>query len=105
LRTIERKRPWLSRQAEIPLNTIHGWTSKQVLPRADEAVRIARALGTTVEYLVDGKVSFETSADPEVESIVKAVQALPLEDRKQVTGYIDGLVLNRKAHKKAATGS
>lgn len=41
----------------ISLNTLRGWISKDVLPRADEAVRIAKALNTTVEYLVTGRQS------------------------------------------------
>lgn len=39
----------------ISLNTLRGWVSKDVLPRANEAVAIAKALHTTVEYLVTGE--------------------------------------------------
>lgn len=35
--------------------TISGWRTTNVLPRADDAVKIARALNTTVEYLVTGE--------------------------------------------------
>ncbi len=38
----------------IPLNTVRGWVSKDVLPRVDEGVKIAKYLGTTVEYLLSG---------------------------------------------------
>ena len=34
--------------------TISGWGSQKVPPRADDAVEIAKALHTTVEYLVSG---------------------------------------------------
>lgn len=35
--------------------TISGWRATNVLPRADDAVKIASALNTTVEYLVTGE--------------------------------------------------
>ena len=38
----------------ISLNTLRGWISKNILPRADEAVSIAKSLHTTVEYLITG---------------------------------------------------
>lgn len=47
----------LCNQTGISLNTLRGWISKNVLPRAEEAVAIASALGTTVEYLVTGKTT------------------------------------------------
>lgn len=34
--------------------TVSGWRSTGVLPRADDAVEIAKALNTSVEYLVSG---------------------------------------------------
>jgi hypothetical protein len=35
-------------------DSFNGWRRRNVLPRADEAVKIAKAMGTTVEELVDG---------------------------------------------------
>lgn len=45
----------LCKQTGISINTLRGWISKGVLPRTDEAVKIATALHTSVEYLVTGK--------------------------------------------------
>lgn len=42
------------------------------LPRADEAHRIAQALGTTVEYLVSG----ETPAKPDATEALKHLEAV-----------------------------
>ncbi len=40
----------------IGYRTIESWTStKKIMPRADSAVKIARALNTSVEYLVTGE--------------------------------------------------
>lgn len=44
-----------------------------VLPRADEAVAIAEALNTTVEYLVTGK---EPEIAPDVSEILDTIQKL-----------------------------
>ena len=36
-------------------DSYNGWKRRNVLPRADEAIKIAKAMGTTVEELVDGE--------------------------------------------------
>ena len=43
--------------------TVSGWRSQNVLPRADDAVLIAQALGTTVEELVTGKPAEDLPAE------------------------------------------
>ncbi|GHV67879.1 hypothetical protein AGMMS49928_05940 [Spirochaetia bacterium] len=48
------KQEWVAKQAGIRFGTFHGWISKDIFPRADEAVRIAAVLKTSVEYLVSG---------------------------------------------------
>ncbi len=45
---------WVAKKAGISFNTFQGWISKDIFPRANEAVRIADALDTSVEYLVRG---------------------------------------------------
>ena len=42
-------------------STLSSWRKKNIFPRADDALKIARAIDTTVDYLVDG-----TKADVEV---------------------------------------
>jgi transcriptional regulator with XRE-family HTH domain len=86
---------WVARQAGISLNTFKGWISKQIMPNADQAVAIAKALGTTVESLVGG--SGRVTADflisePQVQympgrirEIVNDLQVLP-DDQLQVVG-------------------
>jgi SOS-response transcriptional repressor LexA len=54
--------------AGISLNTFNGWISKGRLPRLDEALKISKALGTTVEYLVTGekgRVALLSDCEPE----------------------------------------
>ena len=45
---------WVSKKSQIKFGTFRGWITKNRLPNADQAVSIAQALDTTVEYLVTG---------------------------------------------------
>jgi hypothetical protein len=45
---------WVAKTTDIPFDTFRGWIAKDVMPKAHQAVAIARALGTTVELLVEG---------------------------------------------------
>jgi transcriptional regulator with XRE-family HTH domain len=45
---------WVAKKAGISFNTFQGWISKEIYPRVNEAVRIAAALNTSVEYLIRG---------------------------------------------------
>lgn len=47
---------WLAEKSGIPTSTLSD-AVKRGIARADNAVRIARALGTTVEFLIDGRDS------------------------------------------------
>lgn len=50
-----RKRPWLSAMTGIPISTLNNWFTRARMPGADQMVKIAHALGTTVEYLITGE--------------------------------------------------
>jgi transcriptional regulator with XRE-family HTH domain len=47
---------WVAMNSGISFNTFQGWISKGIFPRANEAIRIAVSLNTSVEYLVIGAV-------------------------------------------------
>lgn len=44
----------VANECEISFATFRGWTSKGIIPKADQAASIAKYLGTSVEYLVTG---------------------------------------------------
>ena len=44
----------LAERTEISVNTIRGWFSKDLVPDVFNAVKVAKALNTSVEYLVTG---------------------------------------------------
>ena len=46
---------WLAKKIDVPFGTLRKWLSRQTMPNADQAVAMAAALGTTVEYLVTGE--------------------------------------------------
>lgn len=45
----------LAERTEISVNTIRGWFSKDLVPDVFNAVKVAKVLNTTVEYLVTGE--------------------------------------------------
>jgi transcriptional regulator with XRE-family HTH domain len=53
---------WVAKKAGVSFNTFQGWISKGIFPRVNEAVRIAAALNTSVEYLVNDAVRDNTKA-------------------------------------------
>ena len=55
LRELDQKQEWLAIEADLNFRTMLGWMAKNIMPNADQTVAIARALQTTVEYLVTGE--------------------------------------------------
>ena len=63
-------------------------------PSADAAVRIARALGVTVEYLITGNELQEQNTFPllpDARVILKSIESLNKRDRKIVYGLVKSL--------------
>lgn len=59
-------------EINISINTLRGWVSKNVLPRADEAVKIAKFLDTSVEYLVTGNTN--SPAEKELKELKQTIK-------------------------------
>lgn len=62
IKKINTTQEWLSTKAGIKYMTFKGWVAKDVLPRVDDAVKLSKALGVSVEFLISGKdesTSFE----------------------------------------------
>ncbi|GHT77207.1 hypothetical protein FACS1894130_00780 [Spirochaetia bacterium] len=79
----------LAAKAEIPLRTLENYLSKDSsMPAADTAVRIAKALGVTVEYLVNGTESSPEkaflSANSSLCQLGQSLETLSEGDRKVV---------------------
>lgn len=61
LLTDDLNQAWLCRQIGVPSGTMSTWITRERLPKADLAVRIASALGVSVEFLVTGNEYREDS--------------------------------------------
>lgn len=46
---------WVAQKLGKPETTMSGWRKAKTIPRADDAIHLAEALGTTVEYLIAGE--------------------------------------------------
>jgi len=75
---------------------------RERIPTADVAVKIAKALGVSVEYLVTGEESQPDNSylKPEFRELIKDLKLLSKEDREMIHGIIQ-LYKNRQSHKKA----
>ena len=71
----------LAHKANISLRNIENYLRENAsIPSADKAVKIAQALGVTVEFLVTGKnLPIETASliDPEYQELIRHIKRLP----------------------------
>ena len=88
----------LAKTTGISRHTIDNYLNvRERIPTADVAVKIAQALGVSVEYLVTGE---ENSADknalgPEIRPLVQNFKLLSEEDRKMIISIMQ-LFKNRR---------
>ena len=76
---------------EISKSTLDNYlNTRKFMPSAEAAVKIARALGVTVEYLVTGEeiTPNRPSMGPEIKDLIVDFKQLSEEDRKLVKGII-----------------
>jgi transcriptional regulator with XRE-family HTH domain len=64
-----KRRTWLSKQTGIALSTINSWFSKNIFPKADDALKVAQALNTSLDYLMSGK-GMPAGNDPILQNII-----------------------------------
>ena len=81
------KQEWLAEKADVSLRTFENWVYRNIIPNAEEAQRIAAALGVTVEYLVTGDTP--EGIPPKTLSIARKVAALTLEDQEEVLAMVE----------------
>jgi len=100
----------LSRIVGRPKSTISNWINRDTEPSASEAVKIAKALGTTVESLIEGEKLLDPAdlyikKDPNLRSLVIKLglhpELVPRVDA-YLEGYMDSNGYNLEADKKEA---
>ena len=91
----------LAAAAGISKHTLDNYLNvRGYMPSADVAVKIARALGVSVEYLVTGEENRKdkSSLGPEIRSLVQNFKQLNENDRKMITSIMQ-LFKNRRNKK------
>jgi len=83
----------LSSKTGIPKPTLdHYLGARSSMPPADIAVKIAEALGVTVEYLVNGKDSrSERLLEPEARKLLTLYEILDVKDKQIVMTMIESM--------------
>jgi len=95
----------LAQKSMVPKGAIDSYLGKQAsMPPADTAVRIAAALGVTVEYLVNGQDNSRESntpffSSPQKRSLLRIFDELLPMDQKLTLDFVKLLQKNRDVHK------
>jgi transcriptional regulator with XRE-family HTH domain len=79
-------------QTDIKQSTLSTWRADKTYPRADDAVRIANALQTTVEYLVTGSDKALSPLDPSALEIALTAVKLSSEGQQTLLAVAKGLI-------------
>jgi transcriptional regulator with XRE-family HTH domain len=78
--------------AGIKQSTLSSWRTQKIYPRADDAVKIAETLQTTVEYLVTGSDKTLSPLDPAAVEIAVAANKLPDEAKHIALTVVQALL-------------
>ena len=70
--------------------TVSAWSARGTIPPADAALRIAKYLGVSVEWLITGHEPEEMSADER--RLLSMYRELDVRDREDVLGIVEGKV-------------
>ena len=71
----------LAAAIQISYNTLQSWITKDRLPDAEQAVKIARKLNKNVEYLVEGKkITVSGELKPNVQKLIPKLMNLSEEN-------------------------
>jgi transcriptional regulator with XRE-family HTH domain len=73
---------WLYRKTRIPKGTFSSWKNRKTIPRADEALLIAKALKVSVEYLLTGSEQHKEPSNLAVHEIAEAVPLFDSNDQE-----------------------
>lgn len=82
-------RKQLAIEADINPATVQAYWSKRRYPKAEDLVRIASLLNTTVEYLVTGSnPPVEASVSPTAQEVVRILDKMSPEEQIQVLAIV-----------------
>ena len=84
----------LSRFLEIRKSTVYSWWERDTIPAADTALKIARFLNVSLEYLITGEnpppktEKVKKINDSDISEIVELLELLPDEEKEEVKEII-----------------
>lgn len=87
-------------QTGILQPTLSSWRTKKLFPRADEAVAIAHALNTSVEFLVNGRDTSNSTVSPSAMSIALNADTLNEEGQRILAAVAESLALKYPKNRK-----
>lgn len=88
------KKADLSRELGLPDQTVRNWFGRESLPGVDVALKVAKFLGVSVEYLLTGK---DASFQSEPSEIDRRYSALTPSQKKAVETVIDSFLEDGEA--------
>ena len=90
------KKSDLSRELNLPDQTVRNWFGRESLPGVDAALKVAKFLGVSVEYLMTGKdAAFSFRAEPSAPSpsgLERKISMLSAAQKKAVEAVIDSFL-------------
>jgi transcriptional regulator with XRE-family HTH domain len=90
---------WLYRKTRIPKGTFSSWKSRNIIPRADEAFRIAEALKVSVEYLLTGADRPKKLSNPIVHEINETIPFFDDNDLKTIHATVRSMAARYRRKK------
>ncbi len=75
----------------ISYNTLQSWITKDRLPDAEQAFKIAKELKTSIEYLVTGKHEETKSINPNLLSVIPKLNHLSNENLELISEIAERL--------------
>lgn len=86
----ERTMAWLARAADVNSNTIANYIYRNSMPRMDHLVKIAKALGVSVDYLSTGEGEAKVQS-PKVSELTAYLCELSEEELDEAIGCLKAL--------------
>ena len=82
---------WLYQKTGIPKGTFSSWKNRNIIPRADAAYKIAKALNVSVEYLLTGLDKINNSSNSDICEIVETLVCFDKNDLNAILALAQSL--------------
>lgn len=84
---------WVAKCVEVSIGTFRNWIYYDRIPQADQSVKIAQALDTSVEYLVNGKENlYPSSNNPDYNELCELLSGLSEKQLAEVKGVLKSYI-------------